>query len=235
MDNNTQQYYSQSYDYPAESLGRYTSKTFGWMFAGLLVTFLVAFFGYATQTIVYVFAVPYAYLVLAGVELAVVIYLSARITKMSVTTAKLLFFLYSILNGVVFSAYFLIYGMLSLILVFGATALFFGIMAVLGFVTNADFSRIRPFMTAGLIFLIAFWILSMFINLGQFETIACTIGIFVFLVFTAYDTQKVKDFHAYYSGNPEMAAKASIFSALQLYLDFINLFLYLLRFVGRKK
>ena len=154
---------------------------------------------------------------------------------MSVTTAKLLFFLYSILNGVVFSAYFLIYGMLSLILVFGATALFFGIMAVLGFVTNADFSRIRPFMTAGLIFLIAFWILSMFINLGQFETIACTIGIFVFLVFTAYDTQKVKDFHAYYSGNPEMAAKASIFSALQLYLDFINLFLYLLRFVGRKK
>ena len=235
MENNTQQFYSQAYDTPAESLGRYTSKTFGWMFAGLLVTFLVAYFGYTTQTIVYVFAIPYAYLVLAGVELAVVLYLSARIQKMSVLTAKVLFFMYAILNGVVFSAYFLIYGMLDLILVFAATSLFFGIMAVLGLVTNADFSRIRPFMTAGLIFLIAFWALSMFINLSQFETIVCTIGIFIFLVFTAYDTQKIRAYHAYYASNPEMAAKASIFSALQLYLDFINLFLYLIRILGRKK
>ncbi|MEY8339530.1 Bax inhibitor-1/YccA family protein [Lachnospiraceae bacterium 62-35] len=235
MENNTQQYYSQSYDYPADSLGRYTSKTFGWMFAGLLATFLIAYFGYATRTIIYVFAIPYAPIILAGVELAVVLYLSARLEKMSVMTAKVLFFMYAILNGVVFSAYFLIYNMRDLILVFGATALFFGIMAVLGYVTNADFSKIVPFMTAGLIFLIGFWFLSIFINLERFETIICTIGIFVFLVFTAYDTQKIKAFHAYYSANPEMAAKASIFSALQLYLDFINLFLYLLRFVSRKK
>ena len=221
MDNNTQQFYSQSYGYQAESLGRYTSKTFGWMFAGLLITFLTAFFGYATRTILYVFTIPYAYLILAA-------------EKMSVGTARLLFFLYSILNGVVFSALFLVYATADLILIFGATSLFFGIMAVLGYTTNADFSRIRPFMTAGLIFLIAFWILSIFINLQQFETIVCTIGIFLFLVLTAYDTQKIRAYHAYYSNQPEMAAKASIFSALQLYLDFINLFLYLLRFVGKK-
>ena len=234
MDNNTQQFYSQSYGYQAESLGRYTSKTFGWMFAGLLITFLTAFFVYATRTILYVFTIPYAYLILAAAELAVVIYLSARIEKMSVGTARLLFFLYSILNGVVFSALFLVYATADLILIFGATSLFFGIMAILGYTTNADFSRIRPFMTAGLIFLIAFWILSIFINLQQFETIVCTIGIFLFLVLTAYDTQKIRAYHAYYSNQPEMAAKASIFSALQLYLDFINLFLYLLRFVGKK-
>lgn len=236
MDNNTQQqFYSQTYDYPAESLGRYTAKTFGWMFAGLLITFLVAFFGYFTGTIIYVVTMPSAFLILAGVELVVVFYLSARITKMSVFTARALFFLYAVLNGVVFSAYFLMFRMLDLILVFAATSVFFGIMAVLGLVTNADFSKIRPFLTAGLIFLIAFWLLSMFINLSQFETVVCTIGIFIFLVFTAYDTQKIRALHSYYSGNPEMAAKASIFSALQLYLDFINLFLYLIRILGRRK
>ena len=77
--------------------------------------------------------------------------------------------------------------------------------------------------------------LSLFINLSAFETIACTVGIFIFLLFTAYDTKKIKAYYEYYGQAPEMAAKASIFSALQLYLDFINLFLYILRVLGRRK
>ena len=86
------------------------------MFAGLLITFLVAMFGYTTGTIIYVFAIPYAYLVLGVAEIAVVIFLSARISKMSVGTARALFFTYAILNGIVFSAYFLMYDMVDLIL-----------------------------------------------------------------------------------------------------------------------
>ena len=82
--------------------------------------------------------------------------------------------------------------MVDLILVFGATSIFFGVMAVIGYVTNADFSRIRNFLMGGLIFLVVFWLLSMFINLGQFEMIVCYIGIFIFLGFTAYDTQKIR-------------------------------------------
>lgn len=82
---------------------------------------------------------------------------------------------------------------------------------------------------------VAFWILSMFINLSQFETAICTLGIFLFLVITAYDTKKIREFHQIYSGRPEMAAKASIFAALELYLDFINLFLYLIRVLGKRK
>ena len=90
-------------------------------------------------------------------------------------------------------------------------------------------------MLGGLIFLAFYWIFAMFIDLSAFETVVSTIGIFLFLVYTAYDTKKIQAHHAYYGQMPEMAAKASIFSALQLYLDFINLFVYLLRILGRRK
>lgn len=233
--NSMNQPYVYSESNTAEPLSRYTAKTFAWMFAGLMVTALVAFFGYATNTVIYVFTIPYAYLLLGIAEIAVVLFLSARIQKMSVGMARVLFFAYAILNGVVFSAYFLIYEMGSLILVFGATSVFFGAMAAIGYFTHTDFSRFRNFLFAGLIFLAAFWILSIFLPLGQFELIVCYIGIFIFLGFTAYDTQKIKAYHQFYSQNPEMAAKASVFSALQLYLDFINLFIYILRIVGRRK
>lgn len=233
--NSMNQPYIYSEEYAAEPLGKYTAKTFGWMFAGLLVTFLVSFFGYATGTIIYVFSVPYAYLLLGVAEIAVVLFLLARISKMSVGTARALFFTYAVLNGIVFSAYFLMYAMADLILVFGATSVFFGVMAVIGYTTGADFSRFRNFLIGGLIFLAAFWVLSMFLNLGQFEMIVCYIGIFIFLGFTAYDTQKIKAYHQYYAQDPDMAAKASIFSALQLYLDFVNLFLYIIRIIGRRK
>ena len=105
--NSTNQPYVYSDSTSAEPLGKYTAKTFGWMFAGLLITFLVAMFGYTTGTIIYVFAIPYAYLVLGVAEIAVVIFLSARISKMSVGTESALFFTYAVLNGIVFSAYFL--------------------------------------------------------------------------------------------------------------------------------
>ena len=90
-------------------------------------------------------------------------------------------------------------------------------------------------MTAGLLFLAGFWLLSMFINLSQFEMIACALGIFLFLGYTAYDTHKIKEFYAYYSQDGVMLEKAAVFSALALYLDFINLFVYLLRVLGRRR
>ena len=236
MDYNTaNESFNMAGNYAAEPLNRYVAKTFGWMFAGLLTTFLISAIGYVTGAIFLVFYIPYAFFALGIAELAVVIFLSARIQKMSVAGARALFFAYAVLNGIVFSAYFMIYDLTSMVLVFGATSLFFGIMALLGYFTNADFSRVRPFLMGGLVFLLVFWVLSMFLNLTMFETTVCYIGIFIFLAFTAYDTQKIKAYHQYYSQNPAMAAKASIFSALQLYLDFVNLFLYLIRLMGRRK
>ena len=235
MNLNRNEFYSAAGSYTAESMGRYTAKTFGWMFAGLLMTFAISMFGYLTGYVFYLFLIPYFPMILLLAELGVVIYLSARLEKMSVGTAKAMFFLYAALNGIVFSTLFLVYDLVSLVFVFGATSLFFGIMAVLGYMTNADFSKLRPFMLAGLIFLAAFWVLSMFINLSQFETAICALGIFLFLVITAYDTKKIKAYYQMYSRQPDMAAKASIFAALDLYLDYVNLFLYLNRVLGKKK
>ena len=128
-----------------------------------------------------------------------------------------------------------VYAMSSLVFIFGATSLFFGIMAAIGYFAHVDLSSLRNFLVGGLVFLLVFWVASMFLNLQRFEVIACSVGIFIFLLFSAYDTQKIRAYHQVYCHDGEMAAKASIFAALQLYLDFINLFLYLLRVLGRRK
>lgn len=228
------QTYSQTSAY-GESLGRYTAKTFGWMFAGLLFTFAISVALSVSGGILYLLYIPALPYILLIAELGVVFYLSARIEKMSVGTARAMFFVYAALNGVVFSVYFLIFHVTVLMGVFFITALFFGIMALIGYFGNINFSALRPFMMAGLIFLAGFWLLSMFINLSAYETVVCAIGIFIFLIVTAYDAKKIQAFYSYYGNVPEMATKSSIFAALQLYLDFINLFVYLLRFVGRRR
>lgn len=217
-------------------LGTYTAQTFLWMFLGLLVTAVTAvaalLSGFLLTAIV---AFPYFFIVLLVAEVAVVLFLSARIQKLSVGMARGLFFAYAVLNGVVFSTYFLMFEVFSLVLVFGMTSIYFGAMAAYGFFTKSDLSRLRPILISGLIFLLAFAVLSFFLPLAMFDRVICLIGIAVFLAFTAYDTQKIRAFHAMYANDYEMANKASIFSALQLYLDFVNLFLYLLRFLGKRK
>lgn len=220
-----------------ESLSAYTAKTFLWMFLGLLVTFGVAFFGYASGTLVYLlYRFPSSILVLTIAELAVVIVLSAKLRSLPVTAARILFLAYAMLNGVVFSAYFYLFEMGSLILIFAATAVYFGALAAYGYVTKTDLSRLRPILVSGLIFLLIFGLISIFLPIGgTMDKVVCLIGIAIFLGFTAYDTQKIKAYHAAFAGDPDMAKKASVFSALQLYLDFINLFLYLLRFLGKRK
>lgn len=218
-----------------EPLHIYTAKTFLWMFLGLLLTFGISFAFYATKAVFALFYIPYIPFILLIAELGVVFYLSARIEKMAVGTARAMFFVYAALNGVVFSTYFILYEITSMIFVFAITAIYFGCMAAYGYFTKSDLSRIRPVLIGGLIFLIVFWVLSLFLDFTAFERIVCFIGVAIFIAFTAYDTQKIKAYYAAYSHDSEMAAKASIFSALQLYLDFVNLFVYILRILGRRK
>ena len=130
---------------------------------------------------------------------------------------------------------FLSYDLVTLLLVFAATSLYFGGMAVFGFVTHIDLSRMRSVLVGGLIFLILMNLLMFFIpGLAVADQILCTLGVILFLAYTAYDTQKIRSFYAAYQGDEVMLKKASIYSALQLYLDFINMFLYLLRIFGKR-
>ena len=220
-----------------ETLSRYTAQAFLWMALGLLVTFGVSIVGYVTLLPLYILAInEYALIVLTVLELIVVIVLSAKLHSMPIGAARALFLVYALRNGVVFSTYFFLFELSSMVLAFGAAALYFGVMAAVGYFAKVDFSRIRNLLFGGLIFLVVFGLLSMFIPaLAMFDRIVCLAGIAIFMLYTAYDTQKIKAFYYGFQGDDAMLAKASIISALNLYLDFINLFLYLLRFLGKRK
>ena len=242
MENNFyQQELRQEQGFAGISLNRYMVKTFVMMFLGLLVTFGTAIFFSITEPgvmlLVYGLAyIPYFHLILLIAQLVVVIAMSAMIQKLSPAAATACFFIYSVLTGMTFTFYFLLFDVASLILVFAATALYFGGMAVFGAVTKIDLSRIRTILIGGLIFLIIFNVLMMFIpGLAVGDRVMCTVGVVTFLAFTAYDTQKIKTFYTAFQGDEAMLKKASVISALELYLDFINLFLYLLRIFGKKK
>lgn len=215
------------------TLNQYMVRTFGWMFVGLMVTFVLAAALAMTETVYYLFAIPYIHYILLIAELAVVMIMSTNIQNRSVGTTRTMFVIYSLLNGIVFSFYFAVFDVVNLIFIFALTALFFGAFALYGRVTKTDLSRLGPLLIGGLIFLVIASLLSLFIDFSAAERVICMVGIVIFLCFTAYDTQKIKANYEYFYGDEAMLQKASIFSALQLYLDFINLFLYLLRFMGR--
>ena len=193
-----------------EALGEYTAKTYLWMFLGLLLTFGIGFSGYASGLVLYAFQTPFAIPVLTGLELITVLVLSMKITTLSIGMARFLFLFYSALNGIVFSVYFLMFGVADMMFIFAATAVFFGTMAIVAKVFQIDVSGLRPLMFGGLILLIV-------------------------LLFTAYDTRKISALYTAYSRDPEMLAKSSVISALQLYLDFVNLFLYILRLMNSRR
>lgn len=225
--------FDSSYARRGLTLNQYVSRTFGWMFVGLMITFLLASALAMSGLVIYFFMNPYIPVALLIAEVVVVLVMSAGILNRSVGVTRMLFAIYSILNGMVFSVYFVAYGVADVIVIFGLTALFFGAFSLYGRFTKTDLSRLRPLLIGGLIFLLIAGLLSMFLNLNAMERMICMVGIVVFLCFTAYDTQKIKANYEYFYGDEVMLQKASIYSALQLYLDFINLFLYLLRFLGR--
>ncbi len=228
-------------DYRAASRGltegEYTARTFLWMVLGLLVTFGVAVFGWMTNLTLYVLIrMPYVHILLLVVTLVLSITMAARIERMSVGTARSMFVAFSAIFGFTLSIYLYLYQVGSLIFAFFATALYFGVLAAYGHFTKRSLAGIGPILFSGLVFLIVFGILTWFIPaFTAFDTVICLVGIAVFLGYTAYDTQRIRTYYHYYAGFPDMLEKASIFSALQLYLDFLNLFLYLLRFLGRHR
>lgn len=224
-----------------ETMGRHTAKTFGLMALGLLVTFAVAIFFSSTYTGLYLLYNAFSlisafHLVLLVAQLAVVIAMTAGLEKMSPTTATVCFFVYSALTGLTFTVYFILFELTSLILVFAATALYFGGMAVFGYFTKRDLLGMRSILLGGLIFLIVGNLLMLFIpSLQVADRVMCSLGVILFLVYTAYDTQKLQHLYQSFAGNEAMLKKVSVFMALELYLDFVNLFLYLLRLFGKKK
>ena len=203
-------------------------KTFGWMFIGLLVTFITAFVSSVNENIAY--SIYNMYLVLAIVEIGIVIFLSARITKMSPTTARIAFLLYSFVTGLTFASIFLYYEISSIILVFLITAIMFGVFAAVGYTTKLDLTKLGTYLLVGLISIIICSIINIFIGGSAFVIVLSVLSIIVFLAYTAYDIQKIKYLEDYMDED-----NLAIFGALQLYLDFINIFIDLLRIFGSRR
>lgn len=205
------------------------SKVFGWMFIGLLVSFLTGYVVSINPTMIEnIFGSAWWILLIA--EFVLVIFLSARIAKMSPTTAKVSFLLYSFVSGLTFSSIFIVYEMSSIIYVFLITGLIFGIFAFLGYTTNIDLTKLRTYLFMGLLAIIVCSIINIFIGNDTFNTILSIIAVILFVGYTAYDVQKVCRL---YEDNVLPEDNLAIYGALELYLDFINLFLHLLDLLGK--
>ena len=187
------------------------SKVYGWMFIGLLISFITGYYVSTQPNIIYNLFNKGMFFILVLVEIGLCIWLSAGIRKMQTSTAKILFGLYSFVTGLTFSTIFVAYRIDSIIMVFGITALTFAIMALVGTFTNIDLTKLGTILFMGLLGIII-------------------IGIVIFTLYIAYDVQKVK-----YIAQTLEEDKAAIICAFELYLDFINLFIKLLRLFGKSK
>ncbi len=212
-------------------------KVYVWMTLALVLTGITAF-GVASSPslMMTIFQTPAIMWGLIIAELAIVIAISAAINRLSLTTATLLFVLYSVLNGATFSLIFAVYTMSSIANVFFITAGTFGVMAAYGYFTKRDLSSWGRLLLMALIGLIIATLVNVFlVKSSGFDLILSYAGVLIFVGLTAYDTQKIKQMLAMQTDMGEGAQKVALLGALSLYLDFINLFLYLLRIFGRRE
>ncbi len=206
------------------------SKVFLWMFIGLAITFGVGYYISMNSNMLYnVFTKYYIFLIIA--ELVTVIVLSMRIRKMKPMTAKILFCVYSFITGLTFSSIFVVYNLTSIMYVFAITALVMLIFGLIGYYTKLDLTKIWVYLFMGLIAVIICEIINIFVSSETFNMGITVVCLIIFIIYIAYDVQVIKK-NSYMIENEDNAA---IYGALQLYLDFINIFLRLLELIGKNK
>jgi uncharacterized protein len=214
----------------------FVTRVFTWMTWGLLLTAVVAagvasIDGLARQIV----GNGAIFIVLVIAELGLVVAISAGINRLSAGTAAGLFLLYSAVNGLTLSIVFLAFTAASITTTFLVTAGMFGATAAWGFLTNRDLSGLGSILVMGLVGLILASIVNLFFASSGLDWLLTYAGIAVFIGLTAYDMQKVRRVGAAMGGESEAAKKAAVVGALALYLDFINLFLLLLRLLERRR
>jgi len=209
----------------------FLNKVYTWMVAGLAITASVAYYTLESGL---VNSVANYTLFLVIATFGLVFALSGAINRMSSTVASALFIAYSALTGLTFSTIGLIYSGESITNVFFITAGSFAALSFYGYTTKKDLSAMGRFMFMGLVGIIIASVVNWFMGSSILNMMISMIGVIVFAGLTAYDTQKLKEMYEVQMQGNEIASKASILGALALYLDFINLFLFLLRFLGNR-
>lgn len=207
------------------------SKSFLWMCIGLLVTFVTGFGVSMNERMLENIFGGSGFWILVILEFVLVIVLSARVMKMNPTTAKICFILYSFVSGLTFSSIFVVYELTSIMMIFLVSAIIFGIMAFIGYTTKVDLSRLGFYLLMALLGVILVSIINIFLGNGTLEIIICIICLLLFIGITAYDVQKIRALES--TGLPE--DNLAIYGALELYLDFINIFLQILELFAKNK
>jgi len=217
----------------AEAVNAFMRGIYGWMASGLALTAVVAVMTASSPAIMRVVFSPMVLIVLVLAQLGLVMGLSAAINRLSAGAATGMFLAYSGLNGLTLSSIFLVYTATSIASAFAVSAGMFLAMSLYGLATKRDLTSLGSFMMMGLIGMIIAMVVNIFLHSSVMSFIIDCVGVLVFTGLTAYDTQKLKDMGDYAPMNDATALRrGSILGALTLYLDFINLFLIMLRFFG---
>lgn len=211
---------------------------YGWMSGGLVISALMALFVASTPAVAnIVLGNPIVFYGLLIAEVAVVLFLSFRLQKLSGTTAGVLFLAYSALNGLTLSMVFFVYTLGSVSGIFLIAAAMFAGLSIYGHFTKTDLTKIGQLAGMALFGLIIAMVVNIFLQSQGFNLVLASIGVLLFTILTAYDTQKLKWLYAYgqANGGAEGEKRMAIQGALALYLDFINLFLELLQLFGKRR
>ncbi len=214
----------------------FITKVYGWMFLALMITGIVALLAASSEAYInFIIRNPNSLYGLMIGTFLLVVGISWGINRISSLVATLLFILYAALNGVTFGILFLVYTAGSIASTFMVTSLTFGIMSAIGYFTKKDLTSIGQLLMMGLVGIIIASIANWFLQSPMLYWIITYVGLFIFIGLTAYDTQKIKRMAILQIENPEAGKKGAIIGALTLYLDFINIFLLLLRLMGGRK
>lgn len=205
------------------------SKTFLWLCLGLLITFVTGFYVCTNENMIYNIFTTNAYWIIFLVEIVLVLALSAGIRKMPYWMVVASYALYSFVSGLTFASIFLLFDLTSIILIFGVAALMFAAFGTIGYFTKINLSKISTILFMGLLTILIMSLINLFVGNTIVDIIVCGLGILLFVGYIAYDMQKIKYLSEFIDER-----KLPIYGAFQLYLDFVNLFIYLLRLFGKR-
>ncbi len=211
-------------------------SVYGWMACALLVSALTAYYVAVTPAIfAWIYGNIFVLIMLFVAQIGLVIGLSLLLPRLTLVTALVMFFLYAGLLGVSLSVIFHIYTTASIFSTFITAAGMFGAMAVYGYVTRTDLTTVGNISIMILFGLIIGLVVNLFLRSATMDLVLSGVGVVIFSLLTAYDTQKIKELGQRMLAEQETMQKVAVLGALTLYLDFINLFLFLLRFMGRQR
>lgn len=219
----------------ADEANRFMQKVYGWMAVALVISGGMAYYVATDPTLFNLILSRGLFTTLIIVELVLVIALSWLLHRLNAFMATVFFVLYSLVTGLTLSVIFLAYQFNSIVSIFASTAMIFAAMSIYGYTTRRDLTGVGTLAMFGLFGIIIAAVINIFVGNGMVDTIIAGIGVIVFVVLTAYDTQKIKAMSVMGLEGTDEGRKVAIRGALMLYLDFINLFLSLLRLFGNRR